>query len=345
MSTLPDAVVELDEETTPAYLKERGVIPPDAAATGESLGGGISNRVIRVSWPKGCVVVKQPLPKLRVEADWEFSRDRVEVEERCMRYLGHILPAGSLPEVVDSDRPNYVFAMSCAPAGGEVWKDTLLRGEIDESTAVRAGRLLALIHCRAVGDARARELFDDQTVLVQGRIDPYHRTAAARHPKLAPTIEQEVERLLATRETLVLGDYCPKNTIVYSDRILILDFEVAHYGDPAFDAAFCLNHLVLKACRLPELADDYLAAAEAFWNAYRAAGGDRFDAIEPHTVAELGCLLLARIDGKSTIEYITDEPLKDLARGLATELLGERPHRVADALAIAGERIAVGAPR
>lgn len=341
MNSLRSSVVELTESTTAGYLQERGVIPRGVPTMGESLGGGISNRVIRVTWDGGCLVAKQPLPRLRVEADWAFSLDRAEVEERCMRYLGHILPPGSVPKVLYSDRTDHVFAMTCAPGGGEVWKDALLRGEIDESTAVRAGSLLALLHCRAADDPQAREYFDDQAVLVQGRIDPYHRTASTRHPALAQAIDEEVARLLATRESLVLGDYSPKNVIVYADRLLILDFEVAHWGDPAFDTAFCLTHLVLKACRLPKLADAYLAVAAAFWNAYWEAGGSRFDAVERHTVTELGCLLLARIDGKSAIEYISDESRKGLVRALAVEFLAAgSPTSISDALTIAEGRIA-----
>jgi 5-methylthioribose kinase len=331
-------VIELDEVSVVSYLRERGLVPADAEAQASALSGGISNVVIRVTWDRACLVVKQSLPKLRVEADWPFNRGRIAVEERCMRYLGDLL-GNAVPEVVDSDLDNFTFVMTCAPPGGVLWKQALLDGNIDLVAAERAGLLLGRIHTAAADDPLLRERFSDQTVLLEGRVDPYHLTAAAQHPDLAAAITAEVERLLATRETLVLGDYCPKNTFVYPDRLFILDFEVAHWGDPAFDIAFCINHLILKACHFPDRGADYLAAAATVWSAYSYEIAGRFDPIEQSVIRELGCLLLARIDGKSKIEYITDAAGKDLVRASARELLLGRYATVSDSLALVQQQI------
>ncbi len=257
-------MIELDARTAGTYLQEHGVAPPDADVTVEELGWGISNVVLRASWPGACIVVKQSLPKLRVEDDWPFDRDRIVGERDCMEYLSVLLPPGSVPDVVFSDDASFAFAMTCVPAGGVLWKQALLDGEIDPEAARRAGRLLASIHRDSAADERVRERFASQTVLIQGRIDPYHLTAAEAHPDLAPRIHAEVERLLATRRALVLGDYSPKNLFVYPDRVVAIDFEVAHWGDPAFDVAFLLTHLVLKASYRPVDAAAYLAAAQPF---------------------------------------------------------------------------------
>ena len=83
----------------------------------------------------------------------------------------------------------------------------------------------------------------------------------------------------------------------------MIDFEVAHYGDPAFDVAFLLALVLLDGMRH----DDPTFAAEArrFWNVYcEAAGGAVAHA--PHVVAELACILLARIDGKSRLPLPVD---------------------------------------
>jgi 5-methylthioribose kinase len=160
---------------------------------------------------------------------------------------------------------------------------------------------------------------------VQGRIDPYHRFTAARHPDLAPAIHAEAARMLAHRETLVHGDYSPKNLFAYPDRVLMIDFEVAHWGDPAFDAAFCLTHLLLKVIHFPDQRREYLGAARAFAEGY--AGGTE---TERHTVRELGCLLLARIDGKSKKDYTTAEAEKEHARLLARRLFLSPPGSLAD---------------
>jgi len=81
-------------------------------------------------------------------------------------------------------------------------------------------------------------------------VDPYFRTASRRHPDLKPIINDEIERLLGTALTLVHGDYSPKNLLVGPDqKLVIIDFEVAYYGDPAFDVAFCLALMILGAAR------------------------------------------------------------------------------------------------
>ena len=313
---------EITPENARDYLLKHGLIPAEAEAVIEPLGWGISNIVMKVSLPDDCFVFKQSLPKLRVKDDWPFDQSRIFIERDCMTLLGALLPPGSVPDVRFSDEENFVIGISCAPAGGILWKEALLNGQIDVTPAKRTGVLLAEMHNRTANDRRAQTRFASHTNFIQGRVDPYHWTTAKRHPELAPLIEAEVERMLQTRLTLVHGDYSPKNIFVYPDYLFILDFEVAHYGDPAFDTAFCLNHLVLKAIKFPERSERYLAAARIFWHAYLERLSPGLDhQIEVTTICELGCLLLARIDGKSKVEYITDEPTRNVARRIARDIL------------------------
>ena len=313
--------LELTTEATAAgVLAELGVVPPGTHAQARALSGGISNVVLAVAWPGGRAVLKQSLPKLRVAAEWPFDRARIVNERRCMEYLASILPAGSVPDVLAHDDDRFLFVMSHAPDGAVNWKDALLAGTVDLVTAERAGRLLGLIHGRSARDPGVAARFADQWPLVQGRVDPYHRTAAAVNPAVAALVEAEAERMLATRRTLVLGDWSPKNLLAYPDRVLALDFEVAHWGDPAFDVAFLLTHLVLKAVRRPADAGALRAAADAFLAAYADAAGPVAPPDE-HVIAELGCLLLARVDGKSVIEYLPGDEQRRAVRTLAYDLL------------------------
>jgi 5-methylthioribose kinase len=213
-----------------------------------------------------------------------------------------------------------------------VWKDALLKGEVDVEIARMAGVLLGWIHRGSANDPALAQRFAELMPLVQGRIDPYHRATLAAHPDLAALIEEDIERLMTQRRALVLGDYSPKNLIAYPGRLLLLDFEVAHWGDPAFDAAFLITHLVLKAVHCGS--DEYLAAARTFWEAYLAAGGS---AHEQDVALELCVLLLCRVDGKSKAEYL-DEEERSFVRGLARELLlnAERTLALLDRIALRG---------
>lgn len=317
---------ELTTENASQYLAERNLIPTDAPVLIEPLGWGISNTVIKISLPDDCFVLKQPLARLQVEDDWPFDQRRVLIERDCMLLLGDLLPAGSVPTVRFSDEEFYIFAMSCVSDTGILWKQALLDGDIDLDAARMAATLLVKWHNRTADHPQANTRFADNSNFIQGRIEPYHLTTARAHPDLAPVIEAEVERMLGTRLALVHGDYSPKNIFVFPDRILTLDFEVAHYGDPAFDTAFCLNHLILKTIKFPLRVAGYLGAARIFWHTYLERLSTGLDQqIEMATVRELGCLLLARIDGKSKVEYITDEPTRDIARRIARDILLQPP--------------------
>jgi 5-methylthioribose kinase len=272
---------------------------------------------------------------LRVQAEWPFDRRRTLGERDCLTLLGRLAP-GQVPRLLHSDEEVFALVISCAPPGGRLWKDDLLAGRADPVIGGRAGELLGRIHRLAASDVAARERFADQTVLIEGRTDPYHAATAVAHPELAAAIEAEVDRLLATRRTLTLGDWSPKNLFVYPDHVFAIDFEVAHWGDPAFDVAFCLTHLSLKAMRFGGRAD-YLACAERFWSAYRREDAARLCG-EDAVVRELGCLLLARIDGKSPVEYIDDEATKDAVRALGAALLTGPVRTVTDALAVVASR-------
>jgi aminoglycoside phosphotransferase (APT) family kinase protein len=316
--------LELTTEATAGdVLRRLGVAPADAPVEAHALSGGISNVVLAASWPGGRAVLKQSLPALRVAVDWQFDRARIITERRAMSYLGRILPAGSVPTVLAHDDDAFLFIMSHAPEGAVNWKEALLRGEIDLRAAERAGALLGEIHRRSADDLEVARDFANLTPLLQGRVDPYHHTAAAANPGVAGVIEAEVERLLATRRCLVLGDWSPKNLLVYPDRVLALDFEVAHVGDPAFDVAFLLTHLVLKRVRRPVDAAPLRAAADAFLRGYGSAAGPICPPDE-HVVAELGCLLLARVDGKSRIEYLPADEPRVHVRALAYDVLRTR---------------------
>jgi 5-methylthioribose kinase len=289
------------------------------APTAVALGGGVSASVVAVSWPRGRAVVKRALPKLRVAADWPFDPSRSLVERDALAYLTTILPAGTVPAVLASDEDEFVLVMEHAPDGGVVWKDELLGGAVDPDVGARVGALLGTVHRASATDADVRRRFADPKPLIEGRVDPFHRFVAERHPDLAPVITAEVERLLATRRALVLGDVSPKNILVYPDRVMLLDHETAHWGDPAFDVAFLLTHLVLKAHVVAGADRPLRASAGAFWAAYSAAAGVH-SADQAAVVAELGCVLLARVDGKSPATYL-EARHKEQIRLLARELL------------------------
>src|SRR5262249_3177974 len=187
-----------------------------------------------------------------------------------------ILPEGTVPHRLFEDRPNYLFAMTCAPDDAVTWKAHLMAGRVDPAIAGRLGTILGTIHAEAPAQPALRTTLADTSLFAELRVDPYYRTIARRHPDLAPRIEAliaSMDRPDAER-TLVLGDFSPKNILVHSGGLILLDFECAHAGDPAFDLGFFLTHLLLKSIRAagpdPAGAGRYTNRARLFWDSYPA---------------------------------------------------------------------------
>lgn len=331
-----------------SYLASRGLLGEDRNVSIRELGGGVSNIVLLIEWPRQPGrrwVVKQALGKLRVQDDWRSDRDRVFREAESIRALRPVLSDASLPEIIYIDRENYLFIMTAAPEGFVAWKEDLLAGRVDLSVARQVGALLG----RLIGAARAdshmgkqlRERFQDRRVFDQLRIDPYYRTTAARHPDVREALEELIRDSWKIQLSLVHGDFSPKNILVQKDqKIFLIDLEVIHWGDPAFDAGFLLNHLVLKAFYQPHLAQLYMDAAREFWKTLlEGLGSARTRDFEVMTLRHLGGLMLARIDGKSPVEYIRDEETKERVRRAAKRIIRQKPSRLEEAVNLSSEDV------
>lgn len=276
------------------------------------LGGGVSNLVLLAESATRRWVFKQALGRLRVAEEWLADPVRIHREAASMRALAPLLPIGAVPCVVFEDRENFIYAMEAAPDGVEDWKTLLMRGEREEGVARQATRILAALAQRTAAGARWREEFGDQHCFKQLRLDPYYRFTAARHPDLREAFEEAI--VLAQRPlAMVHGDFSPKNLLVApgGGGVTLIDFEVVHYGDPAFDAAFLLNHLLLKGAR----ALGIVCASEL--RGFETAA----------VIRHLGCLHLARVDGKSPADYLT-ETQRAKVRAAARELIRHPPRTI-----------------
>src|SRR5712692_8780543 len=227
--------MELRAANAADYLKGRGI--ELASPRISELGGGVSNTVLLVESGARRFVLKQALGKLRVEQEWLADRERIFRESAALRKLSLRLPAGSLPEVLFEDRENVAFAMSAAPESSACWKDLLLGGEVRVETAEQVGRLLARIVSATWRQADWEREFGDQTVFDQLRIDPYYRSTGRRHPDIEPFAARLIAESAGRRVCLAHGDWSPKNFLVDGARVMAIDFEVVHFGDPSFDTA------------------------------------------------------------------------------------------------------------
>lgn len=309
----------LTENNAVDYLHQTGW-PGAQQAQIRSLGGGVSNTVLLAEGPESRIVCKQALEKLRVEADWRSRPDRTLREAEALQTVAPLLPAGAVPRVHYLDRANYIYTMEAAPASAHDWKSELMVGEADPTVAYAAGRILGGMIRATWQSSEWEAKFGDQTVFDELRLDPYYRYTASRHPDCAAHFDALIESCRTRRVALVHGDWSPKNLLLGPKGVMAIDFEVVHYGDPCFDTGFLLNHLVLKAIHFPFMRDMLHACAHAFWTALALDTPWAFSG----TMAHLGGLLLARVDGKSPAEYLTPDE-KVTARALAKKIIATPP--------------------
>ena len=285
-------------------LRAAGLVTSPAPRL-ESLTGGVSSEIFLVTDDARRFVIKRALAKLKVPDDWFADTSRNAVEYAFFTEASTIVPE-SVPSLLGGDAAAGWFAMEYFGDGFSNWKKLLLAGEANPEHARRAGMILGKLHHATWDNAEVRRRFATLPLFQSLRLDPYLQTTAARVPEVRELLQAEARRLAETSLALVHGDYSPKNLLVSSDRIIVLDAEVAWFGDPAFDTAFLLNHLLLKALFHRSRPEPCLALVPVFWSAYVAAlGSFASPDLETRTTHLLLCLLLARVHGKSPAEYLT----------------------------------------
>jgi 5-methylthioribose kinase len=291
------------------YLSLRGHLQPGEAVSFAVLPGGVSNRTVRAIWADGRGwVLKQALAKLRVNIDWFSSPERITVEANALRWLNRIAPPGTTPAFVLEDATNHLMVMEAIPEESENWKSILLKGEIVPEQFEQFGSLLGTIHRQsAVSASEVSKTFADTTYFESLRLEPYYLFTAQTTPAAAGFLKKLARETLLHKVSLVHGDFSPKNTLLYQGKLILLDYEVVHWGEPAFDVGFALTHFLSKAHHLPQARARLAQAAMLFWQVYarEVATLDWATALEPRVVRHaLGCLL-ARVVGKSPLEYLT----------------------------------------
>ena len=294
-----------------------------------ALEGGVSSDIVVVDAGGRRLCVKFALPTLRTAERWDAPVGRNAAEYAWLRFAAGIAP-DEVPTPLGRSGDGFAMEFVDGP-DVTLWKRSLLEGRgrpVGEARAV--GDLLGRVHA---GSARAgfdRGPFDNLAWFEALRIDPYLRFTAGRHGALADRLVALADGLRGADAVLVHGDVSPKNVLFRSGRPVLLDAECATMGDAAFDVAFCLNHLVLKGVHLPGTRQALLAAVPALWHAYAAhVDWEDRDALESRVAALLPALMLARVDGKSPVEYLSDVG-RERVRGLATTLLEDPSSRLDD---------------
>lgn len=316
-----------------AALRAAGRVGP--GNTVRRLSGGVSSfiAVVDEEGGAGAWVAKAARQRLDVQAEWIADPRRAYREGIILQALGRSLGPVRVPEVYRMHDAPPILELEWIGPPAVSWKAELLAGRADLAVVEALAEGMAVLHELPVPpglagpdgtDPEGAALFDSL------RLDPYYRQVAADRPEHAAALAALIADCTDARPArLVHGDFTPKNVLVTGGPPVLLDWEVIHAGDPAFDLGMLSAHLILKACLMP-----------AAWPAARTlARAYRGPADPARAVRHAGAIMLARLWGKSRVEYLTAEPARAAAAaiggralhdgcGSLTELLDDRPREV-----------------
>jgi 5-methylthioribose kinase len=309
----------------PAMLSKAGH-KPNPVANVEPLDGGVSSDIVLITLESGeQYCAKRALSQLKVEQEWLVPVERNSFEVAWLRKVKMLLPE-NVPEVICADAQTGTVVLQYLPADQyENWKQQLMRGQTDAMIASSVGTALGTIHTATLHDPAVAVEFASDALFDGLRLDPYLRFTAEKHPDLAPRILAVLDQTATSKIALVHGDISPKNILINrtTQQPVFLDAECAWFGDPVFDAAFCLNHFLLKSIYLPDRQSEFMAMANAFQQRWLACfAADITYELQRRLVRLLPCLMLARIDGKSPVEYLNKQQ-QNLTRTIAKQMIVE----------------------
>lgn len=293
------------------YLRESNRITADNIPEFVKLDGGVSNRTVWVQGDGIDWILKQALEKLRVEVDWFSAPERIHREASGLRRLSQVIP-DSVPEFIFEDMAYHILAMSAIPQPHQNWKTQLLNEIPNNNHAKQFGELLAKIHNAVETSLDIAAEFSDTKFFEELRLEPYYAYTATQVSDAQDYLNQLIVDTRQRKQGLVHGDYSPKNVLLYDDRLYILDYEVIHFGDPAFDIGFSMTHFLSKAHYRKTYRQQFIKIASTYWKTYVDSISSKFvsEFLELYAVRHTLACLLARVAGRSPLEYLSDSQRK-----------------------------------
>jgi tRNA A-37 threonylcarbamoyl transferase component Bud32 len=315
-------VSSVDLEMVRDFVKRYGLSAYPDSAVATAVPGGVSSDLWRVELPEQVICIKRALPTLRVVDEWHAPVSRNAIEWAWLEMAAHYRPS-NVPKLLAHDEGGGLIAMEYLPH--PVWKAELIAGRVDPTFAANVGTVLGDFHQASAADPRLREAFATEANFDALRLEPYLRVTARRHPRVASRLLALADRTAKTNFAVVHGDVSPKNILVATTGPVFLDAECAWFGDPAFDVAFCLTHLLLKTLVRPDHTEDLRHSADAFLTSHAShVEWEPLHAFDIRVATLLPALLLARVDGASPVEYLSN-PAQQLVREFSIAMLIEDP--------------------
>jgi aminoglycoside phosphotransferase (APT) family kinase protein len=121
-------------------------------------------------------------------------------------------------------------------------------------------------------------------------------------------IESAWVRYRELAQALVHGDVQPTNVLVAAGMPKLLDAEIAHVGDPAFDVGQLAGHLWLRALARGD-ARAAAPAVSALWSSYSEAAGGALEFEFGDALAHAGIEMLRRTLGAARVPEVSRDEI------------------------------------
>ncbi len=308
-------------KTLSDYLFKYDLIKQGESLSCKVLTGGVSAKTVYVEKSKP-IVIKQALQQLKTKSEWFSDPARILIENLGLKWLYDHLPQGSVPQPIFCDEKNHLLIMEAISPPVKNLKELLLAGIIEKDHIKSFGELLGTIHIKSLNDPDASKTFNNRDYFINLRIEPYYQHTSQKLTQFQTFYADLIESTLDSQLTIVHGDYSPKNVLIKDGRLILLDHEVMHFGDPAFDVGFSLTHFLSKANHLKD--PTFVDSALLSWNSYRGIFNYESDSFEQRCVKHLLGCMMARVHGKSPLEYLAADEQKWQYEAVST-LINEVP--------------------
>ena len=296
-------------------------------ATFTPIVAGVSSELWRMDVGDKTYCVKRALPRLAVADEWLAPVRRTEEEVRWLRFASTVAPR-QVPTVIADDPAAHVAVLSWFdPSRWTNWKTQLLQGLARPAVGTELGELLAKLHSASAQRPELAREFDNMDLLTALRLEPFFVAAMRDNAFVEHRLEEAVHLMQTHRTALIHGDVSPKNVLIHISRPpVLLDAECACWADPAFDVAFLCAHLLLKSAHMSRFRDWYYETTNRVVAAYEPAAPEPVSA---RLILLVPALILARVDGKSKVEYLKDK-VQTKVRNTALHLLEKPPATFGD---------------
>ena len=285
---------------------------------------GVSSDIWHVKTSNNEYCIKRALAKLTVKEDWFAPIERNNFEANYFTNCKSIIPK-SFPTLLGHDKKNFILALEWFDNNKfVVWKKKLLEKSISLKDGKRIGRLLGIVHKYYYKKKKFKKIFLNDKTFYAIRIEPYLVFTSKFYPELLSYYKSTIAFLTKNQNTVIHGDFSPKNILIGKNYPIILDAETACWGNPIFDLAFLNNHIILKSILNKDIFKSYLNLSKSFLETYLS----HFPIINTKNYLKKfiilqALLILARVDGKSPVEYFNNKN-KILARNLAKRIISKK---------------------